>query len=100
MHSKTYSEIFDKDLMREYFNNEYELADVRKRTAVFFELWMDWRQSRVKLKKNKMLPVQRMLKQLGYKEFFHFQVRSGEVRFRDTETKALALLSGLQEYER
>ena len=39
MHSKTYSEIFDKDLMREYFNNEYELADVRKRTAVFFELW-------------------------------------------------------------
>lgn len=98
MQSKTHASIFEPALMQEYFGED--IANVTKRTAVFFELWIDWRPNRIKLKRDKMRLVRKMLKDLGYKEFFHFQVRSNEARFCDNQIGAFALLSGLKEYER
>jgi len=92
--SKTYQEIFGDDEMLEAFGTL--TPSVSERTAYFFESWMDWRPTRVKLKAHFDHVTRSMCKELGLKEFWDFQVRENEVRFKDEETKAWALMSGIE----
>tara|TARA_B100000900_G_C20588850_1_gene720792 strand:+ start:1918 stop:2247 length:330 start_codon:yes stop_codon:yes gene_type:complete len=91
--SKTYQSIFSDDDMLEAFGTLR--PSVSERTAYFFESWMDWRSTRVKIKNRHDIICRNLCKELGLKEFWEFQVRENEVRFRDNETKAWALMSGL-----
>ena len=91
--SKTYQSIFGDEDMLEAFGTLR--PSVSQRTAYFFESWMDWRPSRVKLKPHFDHITRNMCKELGLKEFWDFQVRENEIRFRDKETKAWALMSGI-----
>jgi hypothetical protein len=94
--SKTYQSIFGDKQMLEAFGTLR--PSVSERTAYFFESWMDWRHNRVKLKPRVDQPCKNMLKELGLKEFWEYQVREGEVRFNTDEIKAWALMSGLVAY--
>ena len=96
--SKTYQSIFSDKKMLEAFGTLR--PSVSERTAYFFESWMDWRHNRVKLKARVDQPCKNMLKELGLKEFWEYQVREGEVRFNRDEIKAWALMSGLDAYVR
>jgi len=69
-----------------------------ERTTYFFDSWMEWRGTRSLILKRKESAVSSLLKNLGMKEFWEFQVRQGEVRFATEEDKGFALISGLREY--
>lgn len=71
---------------------------VSQRTSYFFEMWIDWRPHRVKLKARFDQACKNMLRELGLKEFWEYQVREGEVRFSTEEIKAWALVSGLNAF--
>ena len=91
--SKTYQSIFgDKDMLEAFGTLR---PSVSERTAYFFESWMYWRPSRIKLKQRHDTICKNMCRELGLKEFWEFQVRENEIRFRDNETKAWALMSGI-----
>jgi hypothetical protein len=92
--SKTYQEIFGDEEMLEAFGTLR--PSVSERTAYFFERWMDWRPTRVKLKAHFDQVTRNMCKELGLKEFWDFQVRENEVRFKDDETKVWALMGGIE----
>ena len=94
--SNTYQEIFGDDRMLEAFGTLR--PSVSERTAYFFESWMDWRSNQVKLKPRFDQVCRNLLKELGLKEFWEFQVREGEVRFHHDDAKAFALVSGLENF--
>ena len=95
--SNTYRKLFDDDCMLEVFGTLE--PSTPERTARFFELWCEWRPNRIKLNpKTQPYTIKILLYDLGMKDLFDFQVRSEEVRFRNQEDYALALLSGLRPY--
>ena len=95
--SNTYRKIFDDDCMIEVFGKLE--PSTPERTARFFELWCEWRPNRIKLKpKTQPYVIKKQLDQLGMKDLFDFQVRSDEIRFKNKEDYALAILSGLRPY--
>lgn len=96
--SKTYQKIFGDEEMLEAFGTLQ--PSVSQRTSYFFESWCDWRPNRVKIKKNQDRLCTVMLQELGLKEFWEFQIREGECRFDSDETKAWALMSGLDAFTR
>lgn len=90
-------QLFDPEGMEELFGDQYPTLE--KRTAIFFEKWMDWRPHRLVIAKDSATNVRRLCKDIGMKELFDFQCRNGEVRFCSKEQLAMALLNGLKEYK-
>lgn len=70
-----------------------------QRTRVSFDNWIAWQDYAVPVRFNNYRIVAKLLKEIGMTEFTEFQVRNGEVRFRNAEDKAFALLNGLNEYK-
>jgi|TARA_R110000803_G_scaffold42597_2_gene91211 hypothetical protein len=94
--SGTYQKMYSDKNMLDAFGT---LTPTRsERTTYFFDLWMEWRSTRALIDKRKETAVQRLLLDIGLKEFWEFQVRAGEVRFATEEDKGFALVSGLREY--
>lgn len=95
--SKLYQDRFSDEQMLEAFGTL--TPGVSERTAHFFGLWMEWRKHRVKLKRNSVPVVRKMLCETGLKEMWEFQLREGEVRFCDADIMAMAMMYGLNEYK-
>ena len=95
--SIVHKQLFDPDGMKELFGDDY--PSLEKRTAIFFEKWMDWRPNRLILAKNTAPTVRKLCKEIGMKELFDFQCRNGEVRFSSKEHLAMAVINGVKEYQ-
>lgn len=94
--SDTYQKIFSDELMLEAFGTL--MPTVSQRTSYFFERWIEWRPYQVKLKPRVDQAVRNLALEIGLKEFWEFQVREGEIRFKNKEVKAFALMTGLDAY--
>jgi hypothetical protein len=95
--SKLYQSQFQDELMLKAFGTL--TPDVGARTVYFFDLWMDWRVHRVRLKRNSMHSVRKMLKEAGFLEMWEYQIREGEVRFCNPDILAMAVLYGIDTYK-
>lgn len=99
--SKTYLEMFPDDEMVENFG--HLTPSPSERNAFFFDCWMDWRINRLKLPirrteaghpviQSRFNPETIALaigKDIGLRQFWDFQVKPGEVRFKDEGEMAL-----------
>lgn len=90
--SKTYLDMFPDDEMVENFG--HLTPSPSERNAFFFDCWMDWRINRLKLPKkhssfNPETIALAIGKDIGLRQFWDFQVKPGEVRFKDEGEMAL-----------
>lgn len=85
--SSTLQRIFPDEYMLEAFG---KLNPSRsERTVYFFDKWCEWHNNKIKishLNTQKIHDIQKILDQLGVKEFWDYQMRNGEIRFIDSET--------------
>lgn len=90
LRSNTYKELFSDEEMLSAFGCLN--PTVKQRTAYFFDLWMQWRNNRLrfttKVFNTEKEKLKDRLKQIGLREFWDYQFRNNEIRFRDTELLA------------
>jgi hypothetical protein len=101
--SQAYQQMYDDEFMMQTFGTL--TPDIKTRTAHFFDLWMQWRHSRVILiarpgqgRAQAQNRSRALIRDLGYREFHDFQIRQGEIRFASPDIMAMALMAGLKEY--
>ena len=92
LRSDTYLEMFPDDEMVENFG--HLTPSPSERNAFFFDCWMDWRINRLKLPKkharfNPETIALAIGRDIGLRQFWDFQVKPGEVRFKDEGEMAL-----------
>lgn len=95
--SAVYQNIFDDDFMMETFGTL--TPEVTRRTAYFFEQWMDWKPNTVKLGRPapQLYRIKTFLNSMGLKDLREYQIRNNEIRFKNSQDLAMAKLNGLQE---
>lgn len=89
--SEVYKAVFDHDLMITAFGKLD--PTISERTQYFFEQYMHWRENRIRIKRGKMAPVKRLLRESGLKDMWEYQVNMNEVRFAKAEHLAWVRLT-------
>ena len=91
LRSNTYMELFPDDEMLDAFG--VLTPSLSERNAYFFDKWMEWRPTRMKIHHIKSKKTENNIKEtckaIGLREFWDFQVRQGEVRFAQSDYMAL-----------
>lgn len=95
--SNIYKDIFIDDEMIQAFGKLN--PSVTERTSYFFDLWMQWRNYRIKFDRrintSRRDEIKTNLKQLGLRELWDYQLKNNEIRFKDAETMAFfKIISG------
>lgn len=74
--------------------------EIKERTTLRFKNWIAWTEYTVPVAYSNYREIAAVLKDMGLDEFNDFQIRSGEVRFRNKQFMAFAIMNGLDEFRR
>jgi hypothetical protein len=90
--SKIYCDIYPDDLMLAAFGTIS--PSITERNEYFFNKWMSWRDQRLLLPPGMSKQhVNTVCKNLGYRDFWDYQIRGRTVRFSDPDMLAFFRLS-------
>lgn len=89
--SELHQRTFPDDLMLEAFGTLS--PSVKERTAYFFEKYTEWRANRIRIKRNHMSAVKKLLRDSGLLDMWEYQVMHNEVRFAQADHLAWFRLS-------
>ena len=95
MRSSVYQELYPDDLMWQIFGTLTPSAEAK--SEFYHSSWLDWRDNSF-IYDNKQFnlhEIRNILKGLGFKDVFDFQIRQNQVRFRLASDLAVARLAGL-----
>lgn len=95
MRSQIYQDLYPDDLMLQTFGT---LTPSNEQKSEFFhDSWLNWREHLFYYDNAEynVHEVKKILKSLGFKDFFDFQVRPPQIRFRLASDLAVARLAGL-----
>lgn len=69
---------------------------IEQRSKYFLDLWLEWKENKLTYENaNDKHHIRKCLKELGYNEFWDFQIRFKEVRFAAKDSLAIAKLNGI-----
>lgn len=96
MRSSIYQELYPDDLMLETFGTLTPSSQAK--SEFYHNSWLDWRVNSFIYDNSEfnVHEVKRILKGMGFKDFFDFQIRPPQIRFRLASDLAVARLSGLE----
>lgn len=95
MRSKIYQDLFPDDLMLKTFGTLTPSNE--QKSEHYHGSWLDWRAHSFFYDNSEFSAhdVKRMLKSMGFRDFFDYQIRPPQIRFRLASDLAVARLSGL-----
>jgi len=95
--SNTYANMFSDEKMLEAFGKLN--PTLTERTAYFAECWLEWRANRYMLIRGKSdRELRKVLIDYGLQDFWDFQLKSGQIRFRTPDLAAISKLSIAKDY--
>ena len=89
--SSVYQDMYPDEEMMSAFGKLN--PDVQERNAYFFDMWMKRRANRFVISPVKSATVKRLLKSIGLRDLWDFQIRENEVRFEHAEDLAMFKIS-------
>lgn len=89
--SSLYQEMYPDELMLQAFGKLNPSAS--ERNTYFFDLWMKRRQNKLVVTNHDKVHVKQVLKQLGLREQWDYQLRDNQIRFETKEDEAMFKLT-------